>query len=463
MPTGTLPAEIKLAEQSLQFSDNPDQIRHDCKVIFSRGDVIIFGTEAGAGGKVRPILIEEAHNANYRIHVKGDTWVAVYNPIIAGNFKVHDVFVMDSEDGFGHHSNRYVTGVKFDSIWPNTKIAACAGHYLTRGRSKGEVNYQWNTLYTVKLGQWTKEFAIDADIVLYGGDQNIVDRNNDTFRGQPYTSCWDHFQRYPGTGHGNIDVIALLDRCKDRLEWVRATVLDDSELFLHTDHFHVQAVVTVLPKVVKVKKGSPTTRVVKNLRKRGVKVYGRKRCLIFDTVYQQRRKTHPHHIIWNGDNDRKDDRVDTLWAHISVTKAVGISIGSCMRTLHSIGKSRFGSGVSYNFAIHHRTGEVGVGMPLDAKGTHTVMRVPRPNFSTDQNAVALAIVFIGMPGMAVSQAAWESYENIVAALIEEGFLTLDFDHLPHHFADPGKSCPTQVVIDKLPELKRGGLAKVRNG
>src|SRR5687768_15060653 len=96
---------------------------------------------------------------------------------------------------------------------------------------------------------------------------------------------------------------------------------------------------------------TPTGNVVKNLRKRGVKVYGRKRCLIFDNVYSQRRRTHPHHIIWNGDTDRSDDRVDTLWAHISVTKAVGVSIQSCMRTLHQIGKSRFGSGVSYNLAI----------------------------------------------------------------------------------------------------------------
>ena len=257
MPTAV---NIRLAEQSLQFSDNPAQVRSDCSKIFSRGDHIIFGTEAGAGGTVRPILLEEAKKADYRCHVRGDTWVAVMNSIIAGNYEVHDVFVMSSGEGFGHHSNRYVTGVKFDSIWENTKIAASAGHYLTRGRVPSEPNFDLNVLYAEKLLEWTA-WAKDCDIVLYGGDQNIVDKNRDTFLGKaPYTSCWDALNKYPGTGHGNIDVIALLDRCKARFEWVSATVLDDSELPLFTDHFHVQVKALIKPKVVEqvvIKPASP--------------------------------------------------------------------------------------------------------------------------------------------------------------------------------------------------------------
>lgn len=245
------PELFKLAEQSLQFSDSPNQVRHDCGIIFSRGDHIIFGTEAGAGGTVRPILMEEAKAAGYKIHVKGDSWVAVMESIIEGNFTVHDVFVMDSGEGFGHHSNRYVTGVKFDSVWGD-RIAAASGHYLTRGRKPGDVNYKLNLLYSVKLNEWQLMYAQDADIVLYGGDQNIVDKFNDTFLGQPWTSCWDALKKWPPTGHGNIDVIALLDRCKARFEWVNATVLDDSELQLFTDHYHVQATGKIIPKVVNV-------------------------------------------------------------------------------------------------------------------------------------------------------------------------------------------------------------------
>jgi hypothetical protein len=56
-----------------------------------------------------------------------------------------------------------------------------------------------------------------------------------------------------------------------------------------------------------------------------------------------------------------------------------------------IGMERFGSGVSYNFLVHMQTGEVAVGQPLDAKGTHTLNEKRVPGYSYDQNLVARAI------------------------------------------------------------------------
>lgn len=448
--------KIRMAEISLQFSDSPQQIEHDVQIIFCRDYQFIFGTEAGPFGKIRDIVKKWADKTGYRVQFgRADSWVAVQKTFIKGKWEAGYTKVIDRDEGVGAHGNKGIVWVKFKSELGRTFLLG-AGHYLTKGRRAGEPNFALNKRFGTELRTWASQHG-QGCVVIYGGDQNIVDEHNDTFFGAPFTSAWDELKKWEGTGHGNIDVIASWDRSRG-IEWVHINAIRDRRLRLHTDHFLVEAVANV---VNAKHKGTPTARVVKNLKGRGRRVYGHKTCLIFSSVYKNRRKTHPHHIIWNGDHDPRDDRVDTLWAHISVTRAVGIGIRSCMRTLHTIGMQRFGSGISYNFAIHHRTGQIGVGQFLDAKGTHTVMRVPRAGYSTDQNAVSVAIVFIGMPGMVVSQKAWESYEHLIAALIEEGFLTTHFDHNPHSFADPDKDCPTDVVRNMLPELKAGGLRKVR--
>jgi hypothetical protein len=92
------------------------------------------------------------------------------------------------------------------------------------------------------IGALAEEKGAGNALVFYGGDQNIVDRTYDTFLGQAdLTSCWDELQRWENTGHGNIDVIASYDR-DGRVRCLKATVLDDTEFPLFTDHWYVEAI-----------------------------------------------------------------------------------------------------------------------------------------------------------------------------------------------------------------------------
>lgn len=191
-----------------------------------------------------------------------------------------------------------------------------------------------------------------------------------------------------------------------------------------------------------------TTRVVRNARRRGVKVIGRTGWGNTSLVYATRRRTRPH----------KRMPSDTLWQHITVTNRKGIRYD--MRTLHKIGMERFGSGVSYNFAIDMKTGEVGVGQALDAKGTHTVNNKNIPNYSYDQNFVAHAFAFIGMPGDEPSEAAIQAAANLFAAMIDEGALTADPDYNPHSMV-AYKDCPTDAAREVMPRIKKLALKRAK--
>lgn len=184
-----------------------------------------------------------------------------------------------------------------------------------------------------------------------------------------------------------------------------------------------------------------TQRVVRNARKRGVKVVDRIQWGNTSTIYQKRRRTRPH----------KSMPSDTLWQHITVTKRKGIRYD--MRTLHKIGMERFGSGVSYNFGIDMVTGEIGVGQALDAKGTHTVNNKGIPNYSYDQNFVSHAFAFIGMPGDLISNKAIDAAAKLFAAMIDEGALTKDPDYNPHSMV-AYKDCPTDAAREVMPLIKK---------
>lgn len=188
-------------------------------------------------------------------------------------------------------------------------------------------------------------------------------------------------------------------------------------------------------------------RVVRNLRARGVRVQTRRQWgSKYPHVYAWR-------LIW-----RRVARVvaDTLVQHITVTFDSGTLVGDFrkdMQTIERIGYERFRSGFSYNFAVDMETGMIGMGMPLLAKGTHTVNDKRIPGFSHDQNAVARAVAMIGMPGKVPSERCIEATAHLFAALMEEGALTNDPDYVPHAmFAY--KSCPTPQVIAVMPRIKR---------
>lgn len=191
--------------------------------------------------------------------------------------------------------------------------------------------------------------------------------------------------------------------------------------------------------------GTITQRVVRRARQRGVTVYTRWQWgSTAGPVYAWRRKFRRH----------APPPADTLVQHITVTRRTGIKPD--MRLLERIGMQRFGSGVSYNFAVDMRTGEVGVGQPLDAKGTHTLNDKGIPGFSFDQNLVAHAIAVIGMPGDRLSLSAEVAIGKLIAAMIECGVLTRGFDYMPHS-AFAWKDCPCDPTRDRMPAIRRAAI------
>lgn len=202
-----------------------------------------------------------------------------------------------------------------------------------------------------------------------------------------------------------------------------------------------------------------TQRVVRNARGRGLDVLTRNQwgskpsgfgwplAPDVDNVYGWRREHKPHAPL----------PADTLVQHITVTFDSGRLVGDFredMQAIERIGFERFGSGFSYNWGVDMRTGMVGLGQSLDAKGTHTVNEKGyKPGqFSYDQNAVALAIAVLGMPGDPLSKVAEDAIVQLSAAHVEEGALTTSYDYLPHSVFAP-KDCPCNATRDRMDEIR----------
>lgn len=244
-------AELDFLHVSMQFSDNTKQKNHDARVIFAQGADIVTGTEAGTGKSMdlRRALKKESKKAGYTFFVKGDTWVSIKREIIDGRKSVEKGAYGPIVPGqAGRWTTKYVTYTTFDGIDGLGTISVGVGHYLTKGRpvrnALYRVNLKWNQLYAKGIGRFAKEKGRGTKLAFYAGDQNIVDRTDDTFFGEPMTSSWDELHKWENTGHGNIDVIASYDK-DGRVSWKSVDALPDKELFLHTDHYAVKSTAVV--------------------------------------------------------------------------------------------------------------------------------------------------------------------------------------------------------------------------
>ena len=203
---------------------------------------------------------------------------------------------------------------------------------------------------------------------------------------------------------------------------------------------------------------TPTQQMVLAARRRGARIlthdqWGSKE----KATYATRRK-----LTREGKWPGFKTKVDTVVFHITVTFDSGVLTGDFKKdcqTVERIGKQRFNSGVSYNVLIDMHTGMAAVGQPMDSKGTHTVNDKGIENFSKDQNLVARAIAFVGMPGDRLSFAAIETAVDILMAMWESGHITDDPDILPHSFF-AAKDCPTEAVRKCIPVIQRRFRARV---
>lgn len=225
----------------MQFSDTDQQMAKDIDDLFSRKKDVLGGTEAGGElSKPMPDLLRAAAKQyGYKLHIGRGDWVAVRKALAAGKFETGYVPVLESTDGAGKHTDRGIPWVSCETKHLG-RLTVGAGHYLTNGRRPGDPNYKLNTRYADAIGEWAEKHGKGSGVVLYLGDQNIPDRDYDTFRGSPLTSCWDELEKYENTGHGNIDVIASYDR-DGRVTCTGARALDDQEFRQNSDHFVTEA------------------------------------------------------------------------------------------------------------------------------------------------------------------------------------------------------------------------------
>lgn len=229
---------------SMQFSDSDAQKASDAKNIFGRAKqrniAWITGTESGPGsGTLNEHLKREAkaHGYRYWSHPRQDSWIAVRKDLVHNNWTPIYSHVIDGIAK--EYSGKGVLAVSFNNRELG-KITIIAAHYLTKGRKPGDPRYSKNRLLASKINTFALQAGKGSALVFYGGDQNIPDRENDTFFGGTLISGWDELNTYQNTGHGNIDVIARSRKDKRvSAKYIRA--LNDKRFFLNTDHFLVEA------------------------------------------------------------------------------------------------------------------------------------------------------------------------------------------------------------------------------
>lgn len=241
---------VHVMHTSMQFSDKTPQKQADVQAILaraqSRGVAWITGTEGGAGSKdLIAALEKQGPKFGYRLwtHPSTDAWILVSESFISGGWKGYwggPIIPGEAKK----HTSKGVLAVSFDNAALG-RITVIAAHYLTKGRpdAKSPEYRQFveeNEKLATAIGQYAKKAAAGGALSFYGGDQNIVDRTDDTFFGQPLTSAWDELDKYESTGHGNIDVIASYDG-DGRVSAAYIRALDDTEFMLNTDHFAVEA------------------------------------------------------------------------------------------------------------------------------------------------------------------------------------------------------------------------------
>lgn len=263
---------IRVGHVSMQFSDTPKQHTQDVNKIFARAQrrriAWITGTEAGPGsGRLGNKIVAVARQNGYRAWVPSvqsegrgqhtDSWVAVresfigtdwkrgYIPAIPGSGSLEDESMNPDKKRW---APKGLAHVSFKAANPELgQISIGSAHYLTGGKSPNSPYSKMNQKLAEVIGEWATEQGKGPALVFYGGDQNMNDRKADTFFGEDLTSTWDELKKWPNTGHGNIDVIATYNK-DGRVEALRAEAFNDNRFRLHTDHFFIEAVLSVRPR-----------------------------------------------------------------------------------------------------------------------------------------------------------------------------------------------------------------------
>lgn len=241
---------LKMQHTSLQFSDDRDKQFADVEKLFAKGKAfpIKTGTESGPepGNANNDALIKFSEEYNHLLHTAYGNWIAVDRSIVKkGSARKNQVFVV---------SNNFIVGHMHDRVFPTVSFAhedkrmgrinVAAAHYATHGKTKAEPNFDINRMYARQLQRWMLRTASGEALAFVNGDFNMPDTTADWAFGGHFTSMADELDAWKNTGHGPIDGFCSYDR-DARVKAKTFKVLDDSEQFMHTDHFVCQGTWTV--------------------------------------------------------------------------------------------------------------------------------------------------------------------------------------------------------------------------
>lgn len=251
VPTEKPAIKLRAGHCSMQWSDTTVQWGQDATKVLKRGYDWVTGTEAGEEQNWK-VLRQVAIRLGYKIRRIRSNWIAVKKSIIRkGSFSWGSKIIAKAAEVYGPGHDSSMLWVTFTHRNKGVgKVSVIGSHYPTKGRPDGDAEYKknlkWTKLMAAEISAKARELGKGAALCFYGGDQNIVDKFNDTFFGGPLVSCWDELKKWPNTGHGNIDVIARFKGDK-RVKFTRARAFNDKALPLHTDHFLIEADILVTP------------------------------------------------------------------------------------------------------------------------------------------------------------------------------------------------------------------------
>lgn len=237
------------------FDTDRNQVE-DARTIFSTAAHVKGGTEAGPGAPAyRKALAAEAKKAGFVFFNPGpqDCWVAMHRDIIADKHSVRTgcpIIIPRAKAQTPPDPHPYsakgIPWIKAATIFGGQPLTFTEGHWLTKGRSKGQAqadnprcrtnHFVWNTKMAHATVELLERKTQNGGWGLAAADGNLIDRTSDVFRGADATTCWDALDKWPPTGHGNIDWIALVDSC--RAKFTSARTMPGH---FNTDHTPVEA------------------------------------------------------------------------------------------------------------------------------------------------------------------------------------------------------------------------------
>lgn len=239
-------SKLRMQHTSLQYSDSPAQQRQDIRDLFEQGASypIKTGTEGasdkGSDNMNNPFLREFAKEYNHAIHIVRDNWIAIDRDIIKpGTLVRGDVFLVSNDDMVGHGHDRVMCTMEFDHVDSGIgHLSIGAVHYPTKTRKPSDPNWDIAKACAEGINRWMIKEGAGKNLAFVNGDFNMADNQEkqDWAFGGKFTSMADELEAWQNTGHGPIDGFCSYDR-DGRVKAHRFNVLDDTEMFQHSDHF----------------------------------------------------------------------------------------------------------------------------------------------------------------------------------------------------------------------------------